>query len=95
MPATARVTILMDPAEKASLAKRAKAAGCASVSEYLRRKAALPDHLDDPAVDVLLRQLADSTQRANAALDAALAAMDRYERRWGPEPAPQQNGVSA
>ncbi len=95
MPATARVTVLMDPVEKASLTKRAKEAGCPSVSEYLRRKAALPDSLDDPAVAVLLRQLADSTQRANAALDAALAAMDRYERRWGPESAPHVDGVPA
>lgn len=95
MPATARVTVLMNPAEKASLAKRAKAAGCTSVSEYLRRKAALPDDVDDPAVDVLLRQLADSTKRTNAALDAALAAMDRYERRWGPEQPSRASGASA
>lgn len=95
MPATARVTILMDAAEKKSLARRAKASGCASVSEYLRRKAAAPDSLDDPAVDVLLRQLADSTRRTNAALDAALAAMDRYERRWGPERTPHGDGVPA
>lgn len=95
MPATARVTVLMDPAEKASLTKRAKEAGCTSVSEYLRRKAALPDSLDDPALDLLLRQLADSTDRANAALESALAAMDRYERRWGPEQPPRENGVPA
>lgn len=87
MNATARVTILMTPKEKTNLVAQAKRAGCESVSEYLRRKARLPDEFDDPALDALIVEVRASTGRASAALDRALGGMREYEKRWGPEEA--------
>ena len=85
MIATARVTILMTPEEKATLFAQAKRAGFDSVGEYLRRKARLLDELDDRALDEVLVAVRESTANANAALDKALAGMAEYERRWGSE----------
>ncbi len=70
MAVTERVTILMDPSQKAHLTRRARAAGM-SVGEFVRGKL-----LDGDSDDALLDLVRESTARANAALDRALVAIE-------------------
>lgn len=79
MGATARVTVLMTPKEKRELFAQASQAGFDSVGAYLRRKASAPDAPDDAGLDTLLEAVRDSTARANASLDKALAEFAQYQ----------------
>jgi len=74
MAATARVTILMDQAEKQRLTQLARKAEM-SVGEFVRGKALGAE--DELAA--LLATVAESAARANDALDRALEAIDRRE----------------
>ena len=74
MAATARVTILMDQADKQRLAQLARNAEM-SVGEFVRGKAL---GAEDEA-STLLAALAESAARANEALDKALEAIGRRE----------------
>jgi len=75
MVATARVTVLMEHAQKARLAERAKIMGL-SVGEYIRSKA-----LDEEGHEALLDEVRASTARANAALDRVLALLQRSQEQ--------------
>jgi hypothetical protein len=72
--ATARVTILMDQADKQRLAQLARNAKM-SVGEFVRGKAL---GVEDETT-TLLAAVAESAARANAALDKALEAISRRE----------------
>ena len=74
MAATARVTILMDEAEKQRLTQLARKADM-SVGEFVRGKALGAE--DELAT--LLAAMAESVARTNAALDKALEDIDRRE----------------
>ncbi len=74
MAATERVTILMEPAQKAALTKRARAVG-QSVGEYVRNRALDEDEL----LTALVAELKASTAKAVATVDDALARMDARE----------------
>ncbi len=78
MAATARVTVLMEPEQKTRLTDLARAADM-SVGEFMRRKALQTD--DELAA--LLALVEQSTAAANAALDKALAAIERREAEAG------------
>lgn len=75
MAATERVTILMEPAQKAALTKHAQAMG-QSVGEYVRRRALD----DDNMLDALVAELRASTATAMHAIDATVARIDARER---------------
>jgi len=75
MVATARVTVLMEHAQKARLAQRAKTMGL-SVGEYIRSKA-----LDEGGHEALLDEVRASTARANAALDRVLARLQASQQQ--------------
>jgi hypothetical protein len=74
MAATERVTILMEPAQKAALTKRARAVG-QSVGEYVRNRALDEDEI----LTALVAELKASTAKAVATVDEALARMDARE----------------
>jgi len=75
MAATARVTVLMEHAQKLHLARCAQAAGM-SVGEYIRDRA-----LDEGGNQALLEAVRDSAARANAALERVLAAVQAGQAR--------------
>jgi len=75
MVATARVTVLMEHAQKARLAERARTMGM-SVGEYVRSKA-----LDEEGHEALLDAVRASTARANAALDRVLTLLQRNQEQ--------------
>ncbi len=86
--ATERVVVLMPPEEKAQLAEMARHAGI-SIGEFVRRlvreqvsDAELEAELERrrPEVEALLDELEASSERAHAALDAALAAVEETRR---------------
>lgn len=81
MPATARVTILMDPAEKRALEARAKRENM-SLGELMRRAALTPKHDDDAALRAAVSMLRESNATAKAALDRALASIEAREKAW-------------
>lgn len=75
MAVTARVTILMDQAQKATLTQQAREEGL-SVGEFIRNRALDQDHL----LAALVRQLRDSTREAMTTIDQTLARMDAREQ---------------
>jgi Ribbon-helix-helix protein, copG family len=86
--ATERVVVLMPPNEKAQLTAMARQAGV-SIGEFVRRlvrdqasDAELQAELERrrPEVEALLDELEASSERAHAALDAALAAVEETRR---------------
>jgi len=81
MVATARVTVLMEHAQKNRLAQRAKTMGL-SVGEYVRSKA-----LDEDGHEALLDAVRASTARANAALDRVLALLESGQDAFANEAA--------
>lgn len=81
MPATARVTILVDPAEKRALETRAKRENV-SLGELMRRAVLGPKHDEDAALRAAVAMLRKSNATAKAALDQALAT-SKPERRLG------------
>lgn len=88
--ATERVVILMPPDEKAQLVELARHAGV-SIGEFIRR--AVREQVSDaefeaelerrrPDVEALLDALEESSTRAHAALDAALASVEETRRQF-------------
>ncbi|MHB8698677.1 MAG: plasmid mobilization protein [Sulfuricaulis sp.] len=79
--ATARVPVLMTGKEKAQIAKRAKDAGL-SMGEYLRRAAqSFRPSEDDKALEAMIDQMLKATERANQAIDEALAFVEASNQR--------------
>ncbi len=79
--ATARVPVLMTAKEKAQIAKRAKDAGL-SMGEYLRRAAgSFRPFEDDKAIEAMIDQMLKATERANHAIDEALAFVEASNQR--------------
>lgn len=79
--ATERVPVLMTPAEKKRIARKAEKAGV-SVPEYLRRAAAaFSPEQDNDELAALLTQVERSTASASAAIDDALAYVDASNKR--------------
>lgn len=73
--ATERVTILMEPAQKARLTKQAKASGL-SLGEFIRNRA-----LDEDALlTALVAELRGSTAAATKAIDQLVERMDAREQ---------------
>lgn len=94
--ATERVVLLMSPDEKAWLAGTARRAGVSN-GEFVRRL--LREHAADaefqaklaqrrPEFEALLDQLEASTDRAHAAIDAALAEAERTRQHFARQRAP-------
>ena len=73
MAVTERVTILMEPGQKAEITRRAKAAGM-SAGEYLRIAAEKfepeEDDLDLKRLSQVLEQLAEDARKNSRAIDA-------------------------
>lgn len=81
MAATERIPVLVTKQEKVQIAKLAKEAGL-SMGEFLRRgAAAFQSTGDDPILEGMIRQMADSTARASAAMDDAIAFVDASNAR--------------
>lgn len=79
--ATARVPVLMTIKEKAHIAKRAKDAGL-SMGEYLRRAAgSFRPFEDDKALEAMINQMLKATERANQAINEALAFVKASNQR--------------
>lgn len=79
--ATERVDFLVTAAEKTRITQAARDAGI-STGEYMRRAAVLYCNPKEEAmVDTMLRRLDESTQRASAAVDSALAWIEASNRR--------------
>jgi len=81
MAATERIPLLVTPTQKALFIKKAKASKL-TVNEFVRRAA---EHYsasdDDEALMRLVAQVKQTTQEANAALDAALKSCAESNRR--------------
>ncbi len=81
MAATERIPLLVTPAQKALIAKRAKASKL-TVNEFVRRAAEGYDPSDDDeALIRLVAQVKKTTHEATTALDAALEACAESNRR--------------
>jgi uncharacterized protein (DUF1778 family) len=82
MPATARIPLQLEPSEKQAITKKAKAQGV-SVNDYVRSavRSFDPETLRDEEIDSLLAQVESSTQRAETALDDALAYISASQKR--------------
>lgn len=82
MALTARIPLQLEPEEKRSVGRRARAAGI-TVNEYARRalRAFDPDALLEEQIGVVLKELDASTTRAEESLDAALASIAASEKR--------------
>ncbi len=80
--ATERIPVLMTAKEKAQVAKRARAAGL-SMGEYLRRAAESfrPSDEDNKALEGMIGQMLKTTERANQAIDEALAFVEASNQR--------------
>lgn len=90
MPATARVAVLMTPAEKRTLAARAKREDV-SLGELMRR-AALGSHgAEEEALRTAVTALATANAAAQTALDKVLSDMVVREREW---PAREQRAIA-
>jgi len=73
MAATARIPLLVTPAQKTHLAKKAKLSNL-TLNEFFRRAAEVYDPNDDDQAWVrLIQQIKDSTRTASEALEATLA----------------------
>lgn len=79
--ATERVPVLMTGKEKAEIARKARQAGL-SMGEYLRRagKSYRPSE-DDKALEGMIDQMIKATERAEKAIDDALAFVEASNRR--------------
>lgn len=80
--ATERVVVLMTPRQKAEAVRRAKAAHL-SVGDFIRRQT----FGDEDVLAAMLEQLRESTASANAALETALAAIEKSRLASGYAPA--------
>jgi uncharacterized protein (DUF1778 family) len=79
--ATKRVDVRVTPAEKTRITQAARDAGI-STWAYMRRAAAAYCPPEDAAmVEEMFRRLTESTQRASAAVDSALAWIEASNRR--------------
>jgi hypothetical protein len=81
MAATERIPLLVTPAQKALITRKAKASKL-TVNEFVRRAAEIYDPSDDD--EALLRltaQAKQTTHQASAALDAALKSCTDSNRR--------------
>ncbi len=73
MAATARIPLLVTPAQKSHLAKKAKLSNL-TLNEFFRRAAEVYDPNDDDHAWVrLIQQVKESTRTASEALEATLA----------------------
>jgi hypothetical protein len=80
---TDRIPVLVTKAQKARIAKRAKAAGM-TTGEFLRKAAdAYSPANDEVLLDGLIGQVIETTARASRAIDEALAYVASSERRLG------------
>lgn len=79
---SARIPLLVSEDEKARIAAAAAAAGV-SVGEYLRRAVAAyrPDDEDEAALAAMIGQLDLATERAERAIDDALAFVEASNAR--------------
>jgi uncharacterized protein (DUF1778 family) len=81
MAATERIPLLVTPAQKALLVKKAKASKL-TVNEFVRRAAEVYNPSDDDeALLRLVAQVKQTTHEATAALDAALKSCAESNRR--------------
>ncbi len=81
MAATARIPVLVTPAQKCHLAKKAKQSNL-TLNEFFRRAAEVYDPNDDDQVWArLIQQVKDSTRTASDALEATLADCADSNRR--------------
>lgn len=79
--ATARVPVLMTAKEKAQIARKAKEAGI-SMGEYLRRAAeSFRPSEDDKTLEAMIDQMLKATERADRAIEEALAFVEASNRR--------------
>lgn len=79
--ATARIPVLVTAKEKAQIARKAKSAGL-SMGEYLRRAAqAFRPSDDDKTLESMIDQMLKATERADRAIDDALAFVEESNRR--------------
>ena len=81
MSATLRIPVLVSPAEKKSIAAKAKDADL-SVGEFLRQAAAAyrPNE-DDQVIEGMIQQMLKSTAQASAAIDDAIAYVAASNKR--------------
>lgn len=81
MPATARLPILMTPAEKKHLVSRAKKAGL-STSEFMRRAAdSYNVDQDIEALEAMIDQMNEATERTEKAIDDVLEFVAQSNQR--------------
>ncbi len=81
MAATERIPLLVTPAQKALLVKKAKSSKL-TVNEFIRRAAEVYNPSDDDeALLRLVAQVKQTTHEAAAALDAALKSCAESNRR--------------
>jgi uncharacterized protein (DUF1778 family) len=81
MAATARIPLLVTPAQKALLVKKARASNL-TVNEFVRRAAEAYDPTDDDhAWGRLIEQVKETTREAGSALDAALQSCEASTKR--------------
>lgn len=82
MAATARATVLFDPAEKAALEVRARAAHT-STGEFIKRAVAAydPENTVDPVtmaqIEAYVELVGSAVKTMNSQLDASIAKIDR------------------
>ena len=82
MAATARIPLQVEQTEKQTIANKAKSAGM-SVNDYVRTavRSFKPDVVKDKEIDALLAEVEQSVNRAESALDDALAFIAASEKR--------------
>ena len=82
MAVTARIPLQLEPEEKRTVARKARALGM-SVNDYVRTalRSFRPEQISGREIDHVLRQVTVSTARAERALDRALAAIAASEKR--------------
>lgn len=79
--ATARIPVLVTEAQKASIAEKAKAAGL-TMGEFLRRAAeSYSPSEEEKLLEGLVTQVLETTEKANRAIDDALAYVAASEAR--------------
>ncbi|CAL1241582.1 plasmid mobilization protein [Candidatus Methylocalor cossyra] len=79
--ATKRIVVQVTPQQKATIVGAARELGL-NISDFMRRAAEnFRGETEDRDLEALLRQVEESTQRANAALDHALASVASSEQR--------------
>jgi len=79
--ATERVPVLMTPAEKKRVVSKANKAGL-TTGEYMRRAAeGYRPADDDKALEAMINEMNKATERAEKAIDDALAFVEASNRR--------------